>query len=285
VLVEEPLHVLATVAIILVGKSMAACALVLLMRYPLRTALTVSASLAQIGEFSFILASLGMTLGMLPSEGQSLVLAGAVISIGLNALVFRMIGPLQDHVVQWPAFRRLARRDDPLAELPASTPQSMLSRQVVVVGYGRLGARIGDALKARGVPFVVAEQNREIVERLRAAGVAAVSGDAADPGVLIQAHIARAGVLVTTIDDTVAVRQMVEVARTLNPGIQCVVRTQTGEGAALLSGERVGRILVVEDEVANAMERHVLDAVREGQRQLADADPGHAASREAGRHA
>ena len=94
VLIREPLHVLMVLAIIIFGKSLAAFALVLLFRYPLNTALTVSASLAQIGEFSFILADL-VSLGLMPEEGQSLILAGAIISIALNPLLFQAIEPAQ----------------------------------------------------------------------------------------------------------------------------------------------------------------------------------------------
>ena len=128
----------------------------------------------------------------------------------------------------------LERPGDPLAELPMSTDEKYLSGQVVLVGYGRVGRRIGDALAGQGIPFVVAEQNREMVERLRAKGIAAVSGDASDPAVLIQAHIARASMLVVATPDTFDVRQMIKTARTLNPGIETVVRTHNEEEAGLL---------------------------------------------------
>ncbi|HKX95438.1 MAG TPA: cation:proton antiporter, partial [Methylibium sp.] len=197
VLVERPGQVAAVVAIIVLGKSLAASAVVLLFRYPLNTALTVSAGLAQIGEFSFILAALGVSLQLLPVEGQSLILAGALISIALNPLVFSAIEPLRRWVLARSATaRRLEARDDPLAELPMDTAQKYLARQVVIVGYGRVGREVAAALSAAGLPFVVADQNRERVEALRAEGHAAVLGDATDPAVLIQAHIAQARMLV-----------------------------------------------------------------------------------------
>ncbi|MBY0429629.1 MAG: cation:proton antiporter, partial [Rhodospirillales bacterium] len=144
VLLKQPLQVLAVVGIIIIGKSVAAAALVLALRYPMNTALMVSASLAQIGEFSFILAGLGVNLGLLPVEGQSLILAGALISIAVNPLVFTMVKPIQvwlsSHSV--PA-RMLERPVDPLAELPMATEEKYLSGQVVLVGYGRVGRRIG----------------------------------------------------------------------------------------------------------------------------------------------
>jgi CPA2 family monovalent cation:H+ antiporter-2 len=266
VLVEAPLHVAATILIIVVVKSVAAFALVLAMRYPLNTALTVSASLAQIGEFSFILASLGVALNVLPPQGQSLVLAGSLISIALNSLVFRAADGLQRWMGSSSAMaRKFERSDDPLAELPATVDQSLLSRQVVLVGFGRVGRRIARALSADGIPYVVADQNRDIVEALRERGIPAVSGDATEPGVLIQAHIAHAGMLVIATSDSVGVRRMVEIARTLNPGIRTVVRTHSEQEARLLAGEHIDRVFLGEEELASNMIRHVVETIREEQ--------------------
>jgi len=260
VLIERPLQVLAVVAIIVIGKSLAAAALVLAFRYPLNTALTVSASLAQIGEFSFILVAMGASLGLLPSEGQSLVLAGALISIALNQLVFKAVEPLQQWILaKSPLARKLEARDDPMAELPASTEEKYLSRQVVLVGYGRVGRRIAGGLAASHIPYVVVEQNREAVERLRSQGVMAVSGDAAEAVVLVQAHIATARMLVIATPDTLNVRQMVNTARTLNPAIEIVVRTHNEAEAKLLESENVGKIFLGEEELAQSMTRHVLE--------------------------
>ena len=204
ILIREPGKVVAVVAIIMVGKTVAAIGLVLAFRYPLNTALTVGASLAQIGEFSFILAGLGMSLGLLSAEGQSLILAGAMVSIALNAVVFAAIEPLQAWVRSKSSLaQRLERTDDPLAILPDSTDEKHLTGQVVIVGYGRVGRHIAADLRARGVRYVVAEQNREIVESLRREGTPAVSGDAAEPAVLIQAHVARAAMLVIATADPV----------------------------------------------------------------------------------
>ncbi|MFT3778531.1 MAG: YbaL family putative K(+) efflux transporter [Ottowia sp.] len=258
VLIERPLQVLAVVLIIVLGKSFAACALVLAFRYPLATALTVSASLAQIGEFSFILVVLGTKHELLPPEARSLVLAGALISIALNPLSFRAIAPLLHWLHAHSALaRRLEQRDDPLAELPMGTEARFLSRQVVLVGYGRLGRRLAAQLKANDVPFVVADQNRELVERLREQGLAAVWGNAAEPAVLIQAHIARARVLVVTTPDTLNIRQMIATARTLNPPIEIVVRGHNETEAQLLEQE-AAKVYLAEPELARAMSRDVL---------------------------
>ncbi|MFW9612165.1 MAG: cation:proton antiporter, partial [Fluviibacter sp.] len=189
ILVTEPLKVLAVVAIIMLGKALAALSIVLLFRYPLNTALTVSVSLAQIGEFSFILAGLGLSLGLLPQEGMSLVLAGAIFSIALNPLLFGAIAPVRQWALKRSSLaRRLEQRTDPYAELPTSTDRKYLAGHVVLVGYGRVGQRIANALTARGIPYVVAEQNRELVDNLRKKRMAAVSGPAAAPAVLLQAR-------------------------------------------------------------------------------------------------
>ncbi len=259
VLMEEPLHVLAVVGIIIIGKSIAAMALVLAFRYPLNTALTVAASLAQIGEFSFILAGLGLTLGILPSEGLSLVLAGALISIALNPLVFASIAPVSKWLLERSATaRRFNSRVDPYAELPMSTERKYLEGQVVLVGFGRVGRRIADALEERGIPYVVAEQNREIVEILRKKDIPAVSGDASDPVVLVQAHIAQAAMLVVATPDSINVRQMVDTARTLNPEIEIVLRTHNEDESVLLRKENLGTVFYGEEELARGMTNHVM---------------------------
>ncbi|WOI47056.1 YbaL family putative K(+) efflux transporter [Acidovorax sp. BLS4] len=274
VLVERPFQVLAVVAIIILGKTLAAAALVLAFRYPLNTALTVSASLAQIGEFSFILVGLGASLGLLPPEGASLVLAGALISIAVNPLLFHAIAPLQDWLRARSALaRRLEQRDDPLAELPLSTHRRYLARQVVLVGYGRVGRRIAAALSESDIPFVVAEQNRDLVETLRNGGMAAVYGDAVEPAVLIQAHIARAHMLVIATPNTLDVRQIIATARTLNPEIETVVRSHNEAEARLLEQEEgVAKVFLGEEALAAAMTTHVLG--RAGERQAEATAPG-----------
>jgi CPA2 family monovalent cation:H+ antiporter-2 len=264
VLVQSPLKLLAVVAVIIFGKSLAAFALVLLLRYPLNTALTVSASLAQIGEFSFILAGMGMQLKLLPAEGQSLILAGAIISIAVNPLLFKAVEPLQAWIRSRSELaRRLERREDPLAELPMSTDHAKLAGQVVLVGYGRVGRRIAKELAAQGVHFVVAEQNRETVEELRKQGVPAVAGDAGEPVVLIQAHIARASMLVVATPDTFRVRAMIETARALNPAIKTVVRTHSESEAELLRSEHAGKVFLGEHELAQSMTTYVLNNLHE----------------------
>ncbi len=259
ILLDKPLHVLGVVAIIMFGKSLAAFALVLVLRYPLNTALTVSASLAQIGEFSFILAGLGLSLGLLPADGMSLVLAGALISIALNPLLFALIEPARRWMLASSALARsLEQRLDPLAELPDSTERHYLHGQVVLVGYGRVGQRIASDLKQAGVPYVVVEENRELVEDLRGQGAPAVSGNGADDDVLVQAHVANAAMLVVAVSEPLSIRQMAETARTLNPKIEIVLRMQSEIEADLLREEAIAAIFVAEEELSRSMASHVL---------------------------
>jgi CPA2 family monovalent cation:H+ antiporter-2 len=259
ILLDEPLKVLAVVAIIMFGKTIAAVALVLVFRYPLNTALIVGASLAQIGEFSFILAGLSISLGLMDIQAQNLILAGALVSIALNSLMFTLLEPLRNWALKHSAFaRKLEVRDDPLAVLPMSTDEVYLSGQVVLVGYGRVGRRIAKILDEKHIPYVVTEANRAIVEELRAKNIPAVCGDAADANVLIQAHIAKAGMLVAATSNTFHVRQMVDIARKLNPKIETVIRTHNEEEAELWVKENIGRIFLSEQQLAGGMAEHVL---------------------------
>ncbi|MEX2182091.1 MAG: YbaL family putative K(+) efflux transporter [Gemmatimonadaceae bacterium] len=260
VLWMEPWHVVAVLAVIMFGKSIAAFGLVLLFGYPLNTALTVSASLAQIGEFSFILAGMGVALGLMPVEGQNLILAGAVVSIALNPLVFSLIAPARRWILTRSRLARyMLRHTDRLAELPHSVPPERLTGHVLIVGYGRVGRRIGEALLARSIPIVVAEENREIVERLRAQGVPAVSGNAAEPDVMIQAHVARARALVIAMPDAAAARAMIDTAHKLRPDIVTIVRTHSDDEATLLRQIiGPGAVLMGEEELANGMTQSVL---------------------------
>lgn len=258
VLIESPVHVLGVVAIIVIGKTLAAMAIVLTFKYPLNTALVVAASLAQIGEFSFILAGLALSLGLLPEEGMNLVLAGAIVSIAINPLLFSAVQPLRVWALNRSAIaRRLEARPDPFATLPMSTDSKYLKNQVVLVGFGRVGRRVADQLKALDIPFVVAEQNREQVEHLRDNGFAAVAGNAADPAVLVQAHIMHARMLVIATPDPVDIRKMADTARKLNPEIEIVLRTYSEAEAQLLNRDGIGTVFFSEDALAGSISDHI----------------------------
>ncbi|HSC76205.1 MAG TPA: cation:proton antiporter [Pseudomonadales bacterium] len=254
VLVDNPLGVIAVLVIIMFGKSMLAFTLIKLFHYPLNTALTVSVGLAQIGEFSFILAGLGVTLGLLPREGLNLILAGSLISMALNPLVFRAIEPLQRWIRSRSSFARFFEQpDDPLAILPMTFTSEELTGHVVLVGYGRVGQRIARALEERGTGYVVVEHSRDLVEDLRQRDLPAVVGDAQEPEVLIQAHIARAAMLIVAMPDAARTCRMLAIARMLNPSIGTMARVHSDEEAELLKQENVGGVFYGEKELANAM--------------------------------
>ncbi|HWT15948.1 MAG TPA: cation:proton antiporter [Patescibacteria group bacterium] len=262
-LLEQPLQVAAVVAIIMFAKMLIATTTVRLLGYPLNTALTIGAGDAQIGEFSFILCALAISVGLMPESARQLVVTGALVSIALNPLLFMAVKPLQDWVRSHSRLARIMeQRVDPLAELPMSTDQRLLTGQVVIIGFGRVGRRLAERLRAEGIPFVVADQHRERIEALRAQGLPAVSGDATEPATLIQAHVARAAMMVVALPDSLDARKMIEVAKLLNPKIQCVVRTHSDDEAELLRAERVGDVFMGEQELARAIGEHVVTRMR-----------------------
>ncbi|MHA3983161.1 cation:proton antiporter [Acinetobacter venetianus] len=271
ILVEEPLHILAVVAIIMVGKTLAAMALVLFFRYPINTALTVGASLAQIGEFSFILATLGLALGLLTPEAQNLILAGALFSITLNSFIFSAIEPVQRWIRERSHLARLLERSgDPLAMLPDEVDQEYLRDQVVIIGYGGVGRRISENLMEQNIKVVIAEENREIVEKLRTQGIAAVSGEATEPNVLIQAHIQHARLLVISPMDILDIHRIVDISKQLNPEIQVLICAESKEEAAVIREENIGEVFYAKEEMAKNMSHHILNQI-----ELAHQSPVH----------
>lgn len=260
VFLNEPVRIFFVVMVVMFVNFGSAVAIVIANRYPLSTALSIGASLGQIGEFSIILAGLALGLGLIQSEVMNLVLAGVLLSIAFNTLLFKSVEPIRRWVLSRSAVaRRLDQRQDPTAALPMSTDRKYLEGQLVLVGYGRVGKRIGQALLERGIPYVIVEQSRERVEALREEGFAAVSGNPGDPEVLIQAHIAKAAMLVIATPDTVYVRQMVETARLLNPTIEVIVRTHNEDESELLAADGFGKIFFGEDELAKGMVRHIFE--------------------------
>jgi CPA2 family monovalent cation:H+ antiporter-2 len=184
IVVQEPWPLLATVFIIVVGKSAAAYLIVRMFGHPSSTAWTISASLAQIGEFSFILAGLGVSLALLPERGRDLILAGAIVSVVLNPLVFALIDRLleKEQAKAVPGSKPVEKAREPL-------PVTPLSDHVVLVGHGRVGGVVGRALRETRIPFLVIEDNAQIVERLQKEGVEAMSGNANAPGMLDAANV------------------------------------------------------------------------------------------------
>lgn len=260
ILWQEPLKLLAVLAIVIVGKTIAAMALVIVFRYPLSTALTVGASLAQIGEFSFILVGLGVVLGLLPEAGRNLVLATAFISIALNAAVFGWMQPLRQWLLtHFAAARAWDRRDDPLASLPEHTDLDLLHDQVVLVGYGHIGQRTDQALRSTGMAVVIVEQDRAVVDALRQQGRAAVCGDAVTAEVLIQAHVMHARVVVITLSDAVEARQIAVLAKSIQPGVGLVMHCDSRELQSRLQHDTGATVVLSQDAVADGLAHQVMN--------------------------
>ena len=251
ILLREPLAVLAVVLVIVLGKSLAAFGIVMALGYPGSTAFTVSASLAQIGEFSFILAGLGVALGLLPPQGRDLILAGALLSITLNPLVFRGL----HRISIWTRTRggllaRLERRGaERLSTLPTDGGEGP-SEHVIIVGYGRVGRVVERGLQGQGIPIVVIDQDRWRIEALRERGAQAVHGNATIPGVLEAAGADKARLIVIATPVGYQTRRVIELVRNLNPDIDTAVRTHTEADVAQLMQQDVGVAIMGERELA-----------------------------------
>lgn len=259
ILLRDPARVVAVVSVILFGKSIAAFAIVLALGRPVATASTVSASLAQIGEFSFILAALGVTLGLLPDAGKDLIIAGALLSITLNPLVFTAFDGLAAWLQRRPRLRRGLERSG--AGATAASADESLSRMqdhAVLVGCGRVGEAIARALIVWELPFVVVERDHRRAEDLRARGVRVLFGDATAPGILTAAGIDQARLLIIATAEARATRQLLNLARKANPEIDTVVRTHSEVELAHLEGEGVGLAVMAERELALGMMGYAL---------------------------
>jgi monovalent cation:H+ antiporter-2, CPA2 family len=256
-LVANPLAVLAVMALVVLGKSLAAIGIVAVLGYPLRTGLTVAAGLAQIGEFSFILATAGVGLAVLPNDAYQLVVAGAIISITLNPLLFAVVDPIDAWFKARPGMRRKLERDGgPLAR-PAPLHEPM-SGHAVICGWGRVGRTVARALESRGFGYVVIEEHRRTVEGLRERGIQALYGDIADADLLKHAGIARARVLVFAAYDPPAAEFAVEHSRRMNPRIEIVARVETPEEARRLLDRGASQTVEGERELAVQMARYTL---------------------------
>lgn len=242
VLLREPLAVLATLLIIVVGKSIAALIIVRAFKRPMSTALTISVSLAQIGEFSFILAGLGVSLKLLPEAGRDLVLAGAILSILVNPLLFAILDKILPGMI---AKEAKARGEAPPASAAAKP-------HAVLVGYGRVGKAVAEGLKGR-TPLVVIEDDVERAEDLRRAGFETVAGNAVKPEVLLEAGIDKATHLFVAVPNPFEAARIIEQARAANPGALIVARAYTDNDVALLKQMGASHALIGEDEIARGM--------------------------------
>jgi CPA2 family monovalent cation:H+ antiporter-2 len=255
-LLVAPLAVLATIAIIVFGKSLAAYVIVRAFRYGRATALTISASLAQIGEFSFILILLAISLGIVPKEAQNLVVAGAIFSIVLNPVLFRLLDRHTAKLAAAAAAGSVAapREPEPEAEEDYETGEpTTLIGHTILVGHGEIGSRITPALIAAGQPFLVVEENEDIADALKERGLEVFTGPAGEPALLDRLNLKQARLLVTTIADPYEAGHIIEAARAANPAIRVIASAHDTEGGAYLRSVGADEVLVGETELARAM--------------------------------
>ena len=256
---QNPLPILAIVLLVVGMKAVTKFFIVVVAGYPTRVALTVAAGLAQIGEFSFIVGTVGRSLGLLPEDGFQLIVAGALLSITLNPLMLRAIEPLEARLRATPAVANLLRRRAGELGILDTAAQADLRQHAILSGYGRVGRMIGPALERRGFKYVVVTQQRHEVDGLRARGVPAVFGDAANAEVLEMAQVQHARELIVATSDPHETRLIVERAQALQPGLDIIVRTHSDTEAAYLRAMG-GKIQVVhgERELAVQMARYAL---------------------------
>ncbi|MDO1528311.1 YbaL family putative K(+) efflux transporter [Fulvimonas sp. R45] len=266
VVLTEPLVVLAALAIIVLGKSLAALGIVLAFKRPPRTALTIAVSLAQIGEFSFILIGVGVAQQMVSKEAQDVLLAAAIVSILLNPLLFKLLDRARPWLDAREAAQVAADAVAVVADEPAPERADDLAGHVVVVGYGRVGRLLCGELLGRGSPLLVMEMESERIEELRARGIRTVSGHAARDEALAAANLAHAAALLVTAPDAFEAGEIVRVARQLNPRLLILARAGSSAAAAHLRGLGADLVVSGEHEMARSMLER-LDAVPSGHEQ------------------
>lgn len=253
ILIHEPLPVLATFLVIVFGKSVAAYVIVRMFGHPNSTALTIAASLAQIGEFSFILVGLGVTLNLLPEAGRDLVLAGAILSILVNPLLFIAIDRLQARQAQ------KAESEPGVVQVEAQDlpPPVLEHDHAILIGHGRVGALVSERLRKDKVPLVVIEDKREKAAELREYGLCVVVGNAANPEVLTQANISSARWLLIAIPNGFEAGTIASHARAINPNLNIVARAHFDTEVDYLEQNGANLVIMGEREIARGMVEQV----------------------------
>lgn len=268
VILEEPWSILTMLAIIMIGKSLTAFCLVHFLRYPLHTSLNVGAALAQIGEFSFILAAQGIALGMTDQKMLSMVVASAILSIALNPLMFAMIPYVRRFSVRYFAWARAAAMlTDPYSVLPKETSRRMLMGQTVLVGSGSVTRSVAKRLATDDVPFVCISEDKSFAEELREQKHAVISGDAADPMVLVQGHIVTAAQLMVIDIDPVKTLKVVEMAKQLNPELNIMARAGSRDEVEHLKQEGIANVYLDSESVSEVLTGNILDYYKKDEEQ------------------
>lgn len=268
VILEEPWSILTMLAIIMIGKSLTAFCLVHFLRYPLHTSLNVGAALAQIGEFSFILAAQGIALGMTDQKMLSMVVASAILSIALNPLMFAMIPYVRRFSVRYFAWARAAAMlTDPYSVLPKETSRRMLMGQTILVGSGSVTRSVAKRLATDDVPFVCISEDKSFAEELREQKHAVISGDAADPMVLVQGHIVTAAQLMVIDIDPVKTLKIVEMAKQLNPELNIMARAGSRDEVEHLKQEGIANVYLDSESVSEVLTGNILDYYKKDEEQ------------------
>jgi CPA2 family monovalent cation:H+ antiporter-2 len=236
-LLRDPWPLFGALGIVVIGKALAALVIMAVFKQKRDASALIAASLAQIGEFSFILAGLGVGLNMLPEEGRDLILGAAILSIVLNPLVFLIAD-------------RLAPKAAPIA---AELPKAGSHGRAIIVGHGRVGSRIAKSLTAARVDYSVIEDRQEAVERLHESGIPAIAGNAVSPDVMKAAAVESASLLYVTVPDGFEAGRIVEIARQLNPGIRIFARSHNDAEVEHLRGFGADVVISGEEEIAQAM--------------------------------
>jgi CPA2 family monovalent cation:H+ antiporter-2 len=253
-----PWLALATLGVVLIGKPAVALGLVVAMRYPFRVALSVATALAQIGEFSFIVAAMARDLKILPEEATNILVAVAIISISINPLLYRAVQPIEVWASRRPWLWRWLNVHDRGPQVPSAAPLAGAQRRAVVVGFGPVGQTVVRLMRENSIEPVVVELDLEIVQRLRAEGVEAVYGDAGSPEILQGAGIEHADILILSASSIQTGRELIRVARELNPRIRILARTAYLRESAALRVAGADRVFTGEGEVALAMTEFIL---------------------------
>ncbi|MCY0801709.1 Kef family K(+) transporter [Providencia rettgeri] len=247
VLIEQPLGILGVLAIIIIGKSAAALALVRMFGHSRRTALTISVSLAQIGEFAFILAGMGLTLGVMDKDAQNLVLAGAIVSIMLNPVLFTLL----DKYLESTETIEEQLLEETLEE-ETQVPVDICGH-AIIVGYGRVGGMLADKLRRKEIPVVIVEDTRARFEELAENGFSAILGNGANKDIISLARIECAKTLLLTIPNGYEAGEIVATAKEMNPNITVIVRAHYDDEVSFIKERGADHIIIGEHEIAKSM--------------------------------
>ena len=261
-LLKSPAIVVLTLAVIMIGKPLAAFGITAILGYPSRVALAIAAVLGQIGEFSFMLAVLGRQLGILPDEATNALVAAAIVSISVNPLIYRTVEPVERWLARrpgvWGFLNRRARSSSSTTPRESEASEASPLYRAVIIGYGPVGRTVTRLLREQGIESSIVEMNLETAQQLREAGLEAFYGDATLQTTLEQARVDAAGTFVLSVSEFRGAEEAIRLAREINPGIHIIARTRYLADIPALRRAGADRVFSGEGEVALAMTEYVL---------------------------